>query len=80
MEKMLFVADFTEAGRKYRSCLEMREYLHGECEKINKNDRGARLAVLDEVTRRIVGYTVTYLTERRKPIDPSMIRAWNSMV
>lgn len=80
LDKMLFVADFTEAGRKYRSCLEMREYLHGECEKINKNDRSARLGVLDDVTRRIVGYTITYLTERGKQIDLSMVRAWNSMV
>ncbi|MBQ9748519.1 MAG: bis(5'-nucleosyl)-tetraphosphatase (symmetrical) YqeK [Clostridia bacterium] len=80
IEKMLFVADFTEAGRKYRSCQEMREYLHGECEKINKNDKNARLRVLDEVTRRITGYTVTYLVERGKRIDPRMVEAWNSMV
>lgn len=79
-DKMLFVADFTEAGRKYRSCIEFREYLHNGCEKINKNDKNARLRVLDDVTRRIVGYTITYLTEKGKKIDPSMIEAWNSMV
>ncbi len=80
IQKMLFVADFTEAGRRYRSCLEMREYLHGECEKINKNDKNARYRVLDEVTRRIIGYTITYLVERGKPIDLSMVEAWNSTV
>ncbi len=79
LDKMLFVADFTEAGRKYRSCIEFREYLHSGCEKINKNDKNARLRVLDEVTRRIVGYTITYLTEKGKKIDLSMIEAWNSM-
>ncbi len=80
LDKMLFVADFTEAGRKYRSCQEMREYLHAECEKINRNDKSARYRVLDEVTRRIVGYTITYLTERGKKIALPMVEAWNSMV
>lgn len=80
LDKMLFVADFTEAGRKYRSCIEFREYLHSGCEKINKNDKNARYRVLDDVTKRIVGYTITYLTEKGKKIDPSMIEAWNSMV
>lgn len=79
-DKMLFVADFTEAGRKYRSCQEFREYLHSECEKINKNDKNARYMVLDEMTKRIVGYTITYLAEKGKKIDLSMIEAWNSMV
>ena len=80
LDKMLFVADFTEAGRKYRSCIEFREYLHDGCEKINKNDKNARYRLLDDVTKRIVGYTITYLTEKGKKIDPSMIEAWNSMV
>jgi predicted HD superfamily hydrolase involved in NAD metabolism len=80
LDKMLFVADFTEAGRKYRSCIEFREYLHEGCEKINKNDKNARYQVLDDMTKRIVGYTITYLTEKGKKIDPSMIEAWNSMV
>ncbi len=79
-EKMLFTADFTEEGRKYRSCLEYRAYLHTECEKINKNDKNMRLRVLDEVTRRIVGYTITYLVDKGKRIDSSMLEAWNSMV
>ncbi len=80
LDKMLFVADFTEAGRKYRSCLEFREYLHRGCEKINKNDKNARYRVLDDVAKRIVGYTITYLTEKDKKIALSMIEAWNSMV
>ncbi len=79
-EKMLFVADFTEGGRKYRACIEIREYLHSGCEKINKNDKNARLRVLDEVTRRIIGYTISYLVDKHKKIDPAMLEAWNSMV
>ncbi len=79
-EKMLFTADFTEAGRKYRTCLEYREYLHTNCEKINKNDPAARLRILDDITKKIIGYTITYLVEKNKEIDPAMLAAWNSMV
>ncbi len=79
-DQMLFVADFTEAGRKYRSCIEYREYLHSGCEKINKNEKNARLRVLGEVTKMIIGYTITYLVGKNKQIDPAMLEAWNSMV
>lgn len=80
LDKILFVADFTEAGRKYRSCKDMREYLHKECEKINKNEKTALYRLLDDITRRIIGFTVTYLVEKGKKIDTGMILAWNAMV
>ena len=79
-DKMLFVADFTEAGRKYRSCRDAREYLHGECEKINKNEKTALSRLLNDTVKRIIGFTVTYLVEKGKKIDPDMILAWNAMV
>ena len=79
-DKMLFVADFTEAGRKYRSCKDIREYLHGECEKINKNEKTALSRLLNDTVKRIVGFTVTYLIEKGKPIDADMILTWNDMV
>lgn len=79
-DKMLFVSDFTEAGRKYRSCRDMREYLHSECEKINRNDKTALSHLLNDITKRIIGFTVTYLVEKNKKIDTGMILAWNAMV
>ena len=79
-DKMLFVADFTEAGRKYRSCHDIREYLHRECEKINKNEKTALSRLLNDTVKRIIGFTVTYLVEKEKQIDPDMILAWNAMV
>ena len=80
LDKLLFVADFTEPGRKYRSCAEMREYLHTECGKINKNDKAALTRLLDDITRKIIGFTVTYLIEKGRKIDAGMILAWNAMV
>ena len=79
-DKMLFVSDFTEAGRKYRSCRDIREYLHGECEKINRNEKTALSCLLNDTVKRIIGFTVTYLIEKGKQIDPEMILAWNAMV
>ena len=78
-DKMLFVADFTEAGRKYRSCRDIREYLHGECEKINKNEKTALSRLLNDTVKRIIGFTVTYLLEKGKKIDADMILTWNAM-
>ena len=79
-DKMLFVADFTEAGRKYRSCRDIREYLHGECEKINRNEKTALSRLLNDTVKRIIGFTITYLIEKGKQIDPDMLLAWNAMV
>ena len=79
-DKILFISDFTEAGRKYRSCQDMREYLHQECEKINRNDKTALSHLLNDITKRIIGFTITYLTDKHKKIDIGMILAWNAMV
>lgn len=79
-DKLLFVADFVEPGRKYRSCLDIREYLHSGCEKINKNDKAARVRLLDDTTKRIIGFTVTYLIEKGRKIHPDMVLAWNSLI
>ncbi len=79
-DKILFISDFTEAGRKYRSCQDMREYLHQECEKINRNDKTAFSHLLNDITKRIIGFTITYLTDKHKKIDVGMILAWNAMV
>lgn len=79
-DKMLFVADFTEAGRKYRSCRDIREYLHGECEKINKNEKTALSRLLNDTMKRIIGFTVSYLIEKGKQIDADMVLTWNDIV
>jgi len=79
-DKMLFVADFTEAGRKYRSCRDIREYLHSECEKINKNEKTALSRLLNDTVKRIIGFTLTYLIEKGKAVDADMIITWNAIV
>ena len=80
IDKLLFVADYIEPTRKYNSCIAMREYLYKECGKINKNDKAALYRLLDKTVIDIIGYTVTFLTEKRRNIDCRMILAWNSLM
>lgn len=80
LDKMLFVADFTEAGRKYRSCTEMREYLHSKCAKLNANDASAKERLLNDVVKRILGYTITYLVEKGKDVDIETVLTWNDLI
>ncbi|MBQ9510989.1 MAG: bis(5'-nucleosyl)-tetraphosphatase (symmetrical) YqeK [Clostridia bacterium] len=80
IDKLLFVADYIEPTRKYNSCIAMREYLYKECGKINKNDKAALYRLLNKAVIDIIGYTVTFLTEKRRNIDCRMILAWNSLL
>lgn len=70
IDTALFVADFTEAGRKYDICVKMREYLHGICEKISENDMSAARAALYETARTICEHTVNHLEASGEDIDP----------
>ena len=79
-DKFLCIADYIEPQRKYKSCIETREYLLSECAKINRNDKEALYRLLSKTVINVVGYTVSYLTEKKRMIDPRMIFAWNSMI
>lgn len=65
----LFVADYTEAGRKYQSCVKMREYIHSECEKIVKKDRAAATLVMARAVYDICRMTIDHLNARGAVID-----------
>lgn len=79
-DKLLFIADYIEASRKYASCIQTREYLYAECGKINKNDKAALLRLLDKTVADVIGYTADYLITKRRNIDYRMILAWNDLI
>jgi nicotinate-nucleotide adenylyltransferase len=79
LDMAVFIADFTEETRTHRSCMEMREYLHNECGKIN-GERTKAEALLCDVTMKIIENTLGFLALKRKKIDLRMIEAWNSMI
>ena len=80
IDKMLFLADYIEPRRKYKSCAETREYLYSECAKINKNDKAALFRLLSKTVVDVIAYTVDYLISKRRMIDHRMIIVWNSLI
>lgn len=70
IDMTLFVADYTEAGRKYKSCIKTREYIHSECEKIGKKDRAAATLLLARAVYDICRQTIAHLSEKGAEIDP----------
>lgn len=70
VDMALFVADFTEPGRKYKNCVKAREYIHAECEKIEKNDRAAGTLLLARAVYDICRETIAHLIEKGADIDP----------
>lgn len=79
LDMAIFIADFTEETRTHKSCIDMRAYLHAECEKIKGEPKKAE-ELLKRVTLRIIANTLTFLALRKRKIDIRMIEAWNSMI
>lgn len=78
IDTALFVADFTEAGRKYENCAKMREYLHAECDKIKENGASAQKA-LYQTAEKICELTVEHLRAKGADIDPRTYKTLDIM-
>lgn len=68
-DMILFIADFTEPGRKYENCVKAREYIRLECENINKNDKNACVKVIESAVASICRMTIDHLKTKHAPID-----------
>ncbi len=79
LDMVIFIADYTEDTRKHDICRATREYLHTECEKINR-DRAKAECLLRGVTLRIIGNTLEFLLREKQQIDIRTVEAWNSMI
>jgi nicotinate-nucleotide adenylyltransferase len=75
-DMVVFIADFTEETREHKSCKDMRAYLHAECEKLNGESEKAE-ALLRDVTLKIIGNTLNFLTLKKRKIDLRTLEAWN---
>lgn len=76
LDMAVFIADYTEETREHAVCREMREYLHAECEKLN-GEREKAEALLRDVTMKIISNTLSFLTLKKRKIDPTTVEAWN---
>lgn len=76
LDMAIFIADFTEETREHGACRDMRAYLHAECERIN-GEREKAQELLREVTQKILGNTISFLTLKKRKIDLRTVEAWN---
>ena len=76
LDMAVFIADFTEETREHAVCREIRAYLHAECEKLHGERKKAE-AMLREVTLKILGNTISFLTLKKRKIDLATVKAWN---
>ena len=76
LDMAVFIADYTEETRSHAVCLEMRAYLHAECEKLS-GEREKAEALLREVTMKIIAGTLSFLTLKKRRIDLCTVEAWN---
>lgn len=72
-DKILFIADYTEAGRTQEACRKMREYLHAKCEKIEKAEEARQ--IINEVALTIIKNTIAYLAQTGDILDPRINEA-----
>ena len=80
LDKILFLADYIEPSRQYNSCIELRNRVYNELDKININDKEAILYVITKGVIDDIQNTITFLTEKRRYIDHRMILAWNDLL
>lgn len=73
LEKIIFVADYTEETRAYSSCTLERALLHSELEKAETEKE--KLAALNRSVYRILDSTVSHLLEKKVFIHPATIDA-----
>ena len=76
LDMAVFIADYTEETREHEICRETRAYLHAECEKLN-GEREKAEALLRDVTIKIIANTLSFLTLKKRRIDPATVEAWN---
>jgi len=65
LEQVLYIADFVSVDRDYNGAEELRQTAHTD---------------FCEAMKQALGYTVSELVERRAPIHPDTIAAWNEWV
>ncbi len=69
-DKLLFIADYTEAGRTHEMCRKMREYLHENCEKIVEAEKVRRF--ITEFALMLTDNTEKFLAATGAEKDPRM--------
>ena len=76
-DKLLFVADYTENGRTYQKCIEVRNRLwNSVCDM----EAQTRVNHLDSICVEILDNTILYLIKEKKQIDEKTFFARNALI
>ena len=78
-DMILFIADFTEPGRKYENCVKAREYIRLECANINKNDKNACVKVIENAVAAVCRMTIDHLKSKHVHIDGRTLKTLTDM-
>ena len=76
-DKLLFVADYIECGRTYRSCIELRQEFWSS---VNDAPPSERIACLDKICLKILDFTIEFLRRENKPIDKDTFLARDAIL
>ena len=71
-DEIIFISDYTEEGRKYRTCTEVREYLLSHIN--NENSEADNLTVLHTASLRSIEATVQSLAHRQERINTRTLK------
>lgn len=74
LQKLLFLADSTEATRKHASCIELRNAFHNNVTDTNKEE------LLDRVMIEALDNTICHLIKTARIIDPNTVRTRNQLI
>ena len=71
-DEIIFISDYTEEGRTYRTCTEVREYLLSHIK--NENSEADNLTVLHTASLRSIEATVQSLAHRQERINTRTLK------
>ena len=76
-DKLLFVADYIERGRTYRSCIELRQEFWSSVKDAPQSER---VDCLDKICLKILDFTIEFLRRENKLIDKETFLARDAII
>lgn len=76
-DEIIFLADYIEAGRKYDSCISVRNYVF---DNMRQDETGSNIMILHKACIKAIDYTLENLKIKNKPINKKNILTRNALL
>ncbi len=76
-DEIIFLADYIEEGRKYDSCISVRNYVY---DNMKHGDKVANTIILHKACIKAIDYTLENLKNKNKPINKKNILTRNALL